>query len=78
MNFFNKLGTGVYNAPVLNQMEQDNELKLCWRLAELENKLGYNINKKVLKTLALKRLLDCYDNQELINIMDHYKLLKEE
>lgn len=77
MKLFN-LSNGIYNKKRFNKIINDTDIKLCWRLAEIETIIGYKINKEVIQVLGTKRLLDCYTNQEIINILQHYELLKEE
>lgn len=78
MKLWNIINNGIYNIEKFTQIKKDVDLKLCWRLAEIENILGYKVNKEVIQVLGTKRILDCYTNQEIIQIMDHYKLLKED
>ena len=76
MKLFNKINNGIYNIEKFTQIKRDVELRLEWRLAELECILGYKINKEIIQVLATKRLLDCYDNNEIIKILEHYEQLK--
>jgi len=78
MKLLNIINNGIYNIKKFTQIKKDVDLKLCWRLVEIENILGYKINKEIIQVLGTKRILDCYTNQEIIQIMDHYKLLKED
>jgi len=78
MKLWNIINNGIYNIKKFTQIKKDVDLKLCWRLTEIENILGYKINKEIIQVLGTKRILDCYTNQEIIQIMDHYKLLKED
>lgn len=70
------LGRNIWNAPVLNMIEQENNHQLNMLHEALTEKLGYDVNDEVIKTLALKRMLECYNTSEIVNILKHFKQLK--
>lgn len=70
------LGKNIWNGPVLAQIEQENNEQLIMLHEALLEVLGYDVNDEVLKTLALKRMLECYNTLEIVNILKHFKQLK--
>lgn len=70
------LGKDIWNGPVLAQIEQENNEQLLMLHEALLEVLGYDVNDEVLKTLALKRMLECYNTMEIVNILKHFKQLK--
>lgn len=70
------LGDGIWNAPVLNCMDKENKEKLSKLRTEIQEKLGYNIHEDIIKTVALKRLVECYNTDEIIEALQYYHLLK--
>lgn len=71
------LGKDIWNGPVLAQIEQENNEQLLMLHEALLEVLGYDVNDEVLKTLALKRMLECYNTLEIVNILKHFKQLKQ-
>lgn len=71
------LGKDIWNGPVLAQIEQENNHQLNMLHEALTEKLGYDVNDEVIKTLALKRMLECYNTSEIVNILKHFKQLKQ-
>ena len=66
----------VYNPVKLEQLKKENEDKLTVFHRQFKNENNYDINDDVLRTLGLKRLLDCYEYNEIINILRYYKQIK--
>jgi len=71
------LGKNIWNGPALAQIEQENNEQLIMLHEALLEVLGYDVNDEVLKTLALKRMLECYNTLEIVNILKHFKQLKQ-
>ena len=71
------LGKDIWNGPVLAQIEHENNEQLLMLHEALLEVLGYDVNDEVLKTLALKRMLECYNTLEIVNILKHFKQLKQ-
>lgn len=78
MNPFKLLfGNKIWNAPMLQKVCDDNNKDLILLQGELEEKLGYTVNDEVIRQIALKRLLECYTTDEIIEVLRHFKQLKQ-
>ena len=66
----------IYNKQGYKQIKNENAddtLFLNWKINQI---LGYDIDTEVLKEVALKKLLHCYDVLEIIRILQYFKQLK--
>lgn len=68
--------SGIWNAPALNKLDTINSTNLSRIQSEISGKLGYNVDADVIKTVALKRLLECYNTDEIIEVLRYYQQLK--
>lgn len=66
----------IYNIPVLLKLDEENDNQLEKLHEVFIEVLGYDVNDEVLKTIALKRLLECYNSKEIITILKYFQQLK--
>ena len=70
------LGKDIWNGPALAHIQQENNEQLTMLHEALVEVIGYDVNDEVIKTIALKRMLECYNTLEIVNILKYFKQLK--
>lgn len=66
--------------PRYNQLVQLEEMnkRLLGDLREgIIERLGYPVSNRVIIAVAVKRLLECYTVDEIISVLQYYKLVKK-
>lgn len=66
---------GIYNAPVINDLEKENHRLLRKLEAEFFFNLDNPVSMEVVRIVALKYFLECYKADEIIEILDYFQLL---
>lgn len=60
----------------IQRVVEENKGDLLLLHEDLINLTGQDINSDIIKEIALKRLLECYNTRELIQIFKFYKVIK--
>ena len=63
---------GFYNAPSLQKMDKNNTERLYELTGEIEAVTGSYVNPEVIKTVAVKYFLECYNTEEVIRVLDYF------
>lgn len=68
--------SGIWNAPMLNKLDQENNKDVLLLHEELQDKLGYDVSDEVIRVVAVKRFLEVYTTDEILEVLHHFKQLK--
>ena len=63
---------GFYNTPMLQKMDKNNNERVDALTGEIEAVTGSYVNPEVIRTVAVKYFLDCYNTEEVIRVLDYF------
>ena len=66
---------GFYNAPALQKIDKRNNERLKRKADDIELVSGSYVNPEVLKVLAVRYFLDCYNTVETIKVLDYFDFI---
>jgi len=76
MKLLNFLFTQAQHGTKMEQLLEENKGDLLLLHEDLINLTGQDVSNSIIKEIALKRLLECYNTRELIQILKFYKVIK--
>lgn len=76
MKLLNFLFTQAQHTTKMEQLMEENKGDLLLLHEDLLNLTGQDVSNSIIKEIALKRLLECYNTRELIQIFKFYKVIK--
>ncbi|WP_323736221.1 hypothetical protein PXD04_10120 [Methanosphaera sp. ISO3-F5] len=71
--FFKK---NIINIPVLMKIKEDNNRDLLLLHEDLIKMVGHDVNDEIIREVAVKRLLECYNTREIVDILKFYQQVK--
>lgn len=76
MKLLNFLFTHAQHTTKMERLMEENKGDLLLLHEDLINLTGQDVSNSIIKEIALKRLLECYNTRELIQIFKFYKVIK--
>lgn len=68
-------GSGYFNGKALLDMDTKNKYKLEELSEDIEIKTGAYVNPEILKIVATRYFIDCYNTEEVIQILDYFDFI---